>query len=106
MATTAEDLLRQAAEAIRADREQLERERAEVAAGAELMSESYVAQLAERVGVDAGIQRERIRCLALVEQQLEALAPTGVAAIPLRRLREQISGGEEPIITTTGEHHG
>ncbi len=101
-----EEILDQLVAAIRADREQLERERAKVAAGAELMSESYVAQQAERVGVDAGIQRERLRCLALVDQQLEALAPTGVAAISLRRLREQISGGEEPIITTTGEHHG
>ncbi len=101
-----EEILDQLIAAIRADREQLERDRAEVAAGAELMSESYVAQQAERVGVDAGIQRERLRCLALVEQQLQALAPTGVAAIPLRRLREQISGGEEPITTITGEHHG
>jgi len=104
--STAEALLNQAAEAIRAERQQLERDRAEVAAGMELLSESYVAQMAERVGVDTGIQRERLRCLALVEQQIQLLNPIGVAVIPLRRLLQQISGGEEPITTTTGEHHG
>jgi len=104
--STAEALLNQAAEAIRAERQQLERDRAEVAAGMELLSESYVAQMAERVGVDTGIQRERLRCLALVEQQIQLLNPIGVAVIPLHRLLQQISGGEEPITTTTGEHHG
>lgn len=115
---TAEALLQQAAEAIRAERQQLERDRAEVnaglkqlerdraevAAGMEHLSQSYLAQLAERVGLDIGIQRERLRCLALVEQQIQMLTPTGVAIIPLRRLLKQISNGEEAIITT-GEHH-
>ncbi len=104
--STAEALLNQAAEAIRAERQQLERDRAEVAAGMELLSESYLAQLAERVGVDTGTQRERLRCLALVEQQIQMLSPTGVAVIPLRRLLQQISSGEEAITITTGEHHG
>lgn len=103
--STAEALLNQAAEAIRAERQQLERDRAEVAAGMELMSESYLAQLAERVGVDTGTQRERLRCLALVEQQIQLLNPTGVAVIPLRSLLQQISSGEEPT-TITGDHHG
>jgi hypothetical protein len=103
--STAEALLHQAAEAIRAERQQLERDRAEVAAGMELLSESYLAQLAERVGIDTGIQRERLRCLALVEQQIQMLKPTGVAIITLRHLLHYISGGDE-FTTTTGEHHG
>jgi hypothetical protein len=103
--STAEALLNQAAEAIRAERQQLERDRAEVAAGMELLSESYLAQLAERVGIDTGVQRERLRCLMLVEQQIQMLKPTGVAIITLRHLLQRISSGDE-FTTTTGEHHG
>jgi hypothetical protein len=104
-AAAAEDLLYQAVELFRMEREQLELERAEVAAGAEILSESYLAQLAEGVGIDIGIQRERLRCLELVERQIQALKPTGTGAIILRRLLHQISSGET-LTTITGDHHG